>query len=225
MTLPDETARRRVADDLGTTFLVEAGAGTGKTTVLVQRLLALVRSGRGRLERVAAITFTEKAAAELRVRLRAEIDAALLNPLSDTQRHNLQAARLQLERAQLSTVHAFCAALLRERPVEARVDPGFTVLDQLAARILRSEVWQEWLAQEMDRGPDVLKQALRTGLTLTHLETLRDFVVEQRDCLHLLSPAAVWSLPEFRTLVVRSLARLSTLRASCMNDADRALAQ
>jgi len=223
--LPDETARRRVTSDLDTTFLVEAGAGTGKTTVLVQRLLALVRKGRGRLERVAAITFTEKAAAELRMRLRAENDAVLANPLSGDERNNLQAARLQVERAQISTVHAFCAALLRERPVEARVDPGFTVLDQLAARLLRVEVWQEWLAQEMDRSPDILKQALRLGLTLTHMETLRDFVVEQRDCLHLAPEVVASSVAEFRALLVPALARLSTLRAACINDADRALAQ
>lgn len=223
--LPDETARRRVTDDLGTTFLVEAGAGTGKTTVLVHRLLALVRNGRGRLERIAAITFTEKAAAELRVRLRGEIDAALTGSLTDDERLNLQTTRLQLERAQLSTVHAFCAALLRERPVEARVDPSFTVLDQLAVRLLRTEVWQEWLAQEMDHGPDILKQALRSGLTLAHLETLRDFAVEQRDCLYLAPAVVASSQPEFRTLLVRCMAQLSTLRASCVNVADRALAQ
>lgn len=223
--LPDEIARRRVTNDLDTTFLVEAGAGTGKTTVLVQRLLALVRKGRGRLERVAAITFTEKAAAELRVRLRTEIDAALANPLSPDERHNLQTARSQVERAQLSTVHAFCAALLRERPVEARVDPGFTVLDQLAARLLRAETWQEWLTQEMDSSPDILKQALRSGLTLTHIETLRDFVVEQRDCLHLTPAAVALSISEFRALLIRSLDRLSILRESCINDADRALGQ
>src|SRR6266545_7920337 len=115
--LPDEEARRRAVAELNTTFLVEAGAGTGKTSVLLQRLLALVRSGRSQLERIAAITFTEKAAGELRGRLRAEIDTTLASSLSEEERHNLREARGQLERAQISTVHAFCAALLRERPV------------------------------------------------------------------------------------------------------------
>src|SRR5436190_1195318 len=139
--LPDEEARRRAATELGTTFLVEAGAGTGKTSVLLQRLLTLVRSGRSPLERVAAITFTERAAAELRVRLRSEIETALAGPLSDEERRNLREARSQLEHAQISTVHAFCAALLRERPVEARVDPAFSVLDQFGANLLRNEAW------------------------------------------------------------------------------------
>src|SRR5262245_65359961 len=99
--LPDEEARCRTIAELNTTFLVEAGAGTGKTGVLLQRLLALVRSGRSQLDRLAAITFTEKAAAELRVRLRGEIDAGLAGPLSEGARRNLREARGQLERAQV----------------------------------------------------------------------------------------------------------------------------
>lgn len=223
--LTDDEARRRVAGALDTTFLVEAGAGTGKTSVLLQRLLALVRAGRSALERVAAITFTEKAAAELRVRLRLEIDTALLTASLETERHNLREARGQLERAQIATVHAFCAALLRERPVEARVDPAFSVLDQFGADLLQREAWDEWLAQEMDRGPAILKYALRTGLTLAHLETLRDFVVAQRDCLTLLPAPAESLLPEFRATLRQSLAQLFALKASCVSHSDRTLLQ
>jgi len=223
--LTDDEARRRVANALDTTFLVEAGAGTGKTSVLLQRLLALVRAGRCVLERVAAITFTEKAAAELRVRLRLEIDTALLTASAETERHNLREARGQLERAQIATVHAFCAALLRERPVEARVDPAFSVLDQFGADLLQRETWDEWLAQEMDRGPTILKHALRTGLTLAHLEALRDFVVAQRDCLPLLPAPAASLLPDFRATLQQSLTQLLTLKGSCVSNSDRALLQ
>src|SRR5215510_5254349 len=94
--LPGAKARRRAINELNTTFLVEAGAGTGKTSVLLQRLLVLVRSGRSQLERIAAITFTEKAAGELRVRLRGEIDTILTSSLSEEERHNLREARSQL---------------------------------------------------------------------------------------------------------------------------------
>ena len=65
---PDQAARDRITGDLGTTLFVEAGAGSGKTSALVNRVLALVTSGRDELAAVAAITFTEKAGAELRVR-------------------------------------------------------------------------------------------------------------------------------------------------------------
>jgi ATP-dependent helicase/nuclease subunit A len=220
----DVEARRRAADEFATTFLVEAGAGTGKTTVLLSRLLAALRSGRSRVDRLAAITFSEKAAAEIRVRLRTELELALAGPLADDERANLRNAHWQLERAQITTVHAFCAALLRERPVEARVDPQFSTLSQFEARLVQTTVWQEWLAQEMDRGPTVLKQALRAGLGFTHIETLRDFVLEQRDCLTLLPAPAPSSVAELRVRIPQLLAELSKQKSSCRTATDRAFA-
>lgn len=220
---PDEEARRRVVTELDKTFLVEAGAGTGKTAVLVSRLLALLRTGRGRIDRIAAITFSEKATTELRLRLRAELETVLAGSLSEDERTNLRTARLQLEHAQISTVHAFCAALLRERPVEARIDPNCMVIDQFDASLLRTETWREWLVQEMDRSPEVLKRALRAGLTLGHLETLRDFLIEQRDCLDLLSAPVSLPLDEFRTVCTESVAQLAALKRSCRTSSDRAL--
>src|SRR5262249_21211071 len=80
-------------------------------------------------------------------------------------------------------------------------------------------------AQEMDRSPEVLKHALRAGVTLTHLETLRDFVVEHRDCLVLLPPPVEPRLAEFRATLRSGMTKFSALRASCSNPADRALAQ
>ena len=118
--LVDHDARRRALEDLDTTFLVEAAAGSGKTTLLLGRIVNLVRSGRARLAEIAAVTFTEKAAADLRVRLRGELARA-----------GLHEALRELEIARIGTIHAFAAGLLRERPVEAGVDPGFTVADPL----------------------------------------------------------------------------------------------
>lgn len=218
----DVEARQRAASEHTTTFLVEAGAGTGKTTVLLARLLALLRSGRCRVDRLAAITFSEKSAAEIRTRLRAELEIALAGPLGEEERTNLRSARWQLDRAQIATIHAFCAALLRERPVEARVDPHFSTLSQFEATLVQTEVWREWLAQEMDRSPTVLKQALRAGLTLTHIETLRDFVLEQRDCLTLLPAPVSSSLTELRATVPQLLVRLGAYRSACRTAADRA---
>ena len=220
----DVEARRRAARELTTTFLVEAGAGTGKTTVLLTRLLSLLRSGRSRVDRLAAITFSEKSAAEIRVRLRAELELALAGPLTEEEYTNLRNARWQLDRAQIATVHAFCAALLRERPVEARVDPYFSTLSQFEANLVQTEVWREWLAQEMDRSPTVLKQALRAGLTLTHIETLRNFVLEHRDCLTLLPAPVPSPLAELHAAVPQLLAQLCCRKSSCRTSADRAFA-
>jgi len=114
----DQAARDAAANDLDTTLFVEAAAGTGKTTTLVARILTAVVTGRARLHEVVAITFTEKAAGELKIRLREELEKKLTG-------EKLRAALADLERAQITTIHSFCAALLRERPVEAGVDPQF----------------------------------------------------------------------------------------------------
>jgi len=74
--LADQEARRRIRADLDTTLVVEAAAGTGKTTELVGRILALLSSGRASLSKLVAVTFTEKAAGEMKLRLRSEIERA-----------------------------------------------------------------------------------------------------------------------------------------------------
>ncbi|MCE2484917.1 MAG: UvrD-helicase domain-containing protein [Desulfurellaceae bacterium] len=221
----DAEPRQRAATELDTSFLVEAGAGTGKTSVLLQRLLTVLRTGRSRLERIAAITFTEKAATELRLRLRTEIDAALSTQLSQAERDNLRAARLQLERASILTVHAFCALLLRERPLEARVNPNFSVLDGVGRRVIQDQTWRDWLAQEMESRPDSLKTALRAGLSLAHVRALRDFMVEQRDCLTLLPEPLASPLPQFRHTFRQAIERLSQLGFACSERSDRAFVQ
>jgi ATP-dependent helicase/nuclease subunit A len=220
---PDTESRQRAATALDSTILVEAGAGSGKTAVLTSRLLSLLRSGRGRIDRVAAITFSDKAATEMRLRLRTELDLALAGPLPEDERTNLRIARLQLDRAHISTIHAFCATLLRERSVEARIDPDFTVLDAVETSLLQTELWRTWLMLEMDRSPTALKHALQAKLSLAHLETLRDFLVAQRDCLDWLPAPVEVPLPELQTCLSYVLPELNALKASCSNPSDRAV--
>src|ERR1019366_938198 len=71
---PDQAERDRITEDLDTTLFVEAGAGSGKTSALVGRVLALVKDEQAELRRTAAITFTEKAGAELRDRIRSGLE-------------------------------------------------------------------------------------------------------------------------------------------------------
>ena len=78
MAIADAEARRRIAEDFDGSFVVEAAAGAGKTTALVGRIAALIRAGRTSLDRILAVTFTDRAAGELKLRLRAELDGLTL---------------------------------------------------------------------------------------------------------------------------------------------------
>src|SRR5712691_9647449 len=139
----DQPQRERLISDLDKSFCVEAAAGTGKTSLLVRRILSLVASGRAELEQVVAITFTEKAAGELKVRLREELEKTLANA-SVGQRDRLGLGLEQLDRANISTIHSFASTLLRERPVEAGVDPAFDQLDEMGSDLLFEDAWQKW---------------------------------------------------------------------------------
>ena len=92
MILQDQVARDRIATDLDTTLVVEAAAGTGKTTALVNRIVSIIRAGRTTLERIVAVTFTEKAAGEMKLRLRAELDKARHQSVDAGERLNLSKA-------------------------------------------------------------------------------------------------------------------------------------
>ena len=138
--LADAEARRRIATDFGTTFFVEAAAGTGKTTALVRRIVGLVSAGAATLDRIVAVTFTEKAAGETKLHLRSEIERAR-GGAGPEERTRLDLALEQLELARIGTIHAFCGDLLHERPVEARIDPAVrapAASSSTAARGIRS---------------------------------------------------------------------------------------
>ncbi len=155
MTLPDAAGRSRAVTDFDRNLVVTAGAGTGKTAILVERALNLIGSGRLGIGDLVAITFTEKAAAELQRRLAAALDelrllAAGASPAGGTsaegEAHRAYRwlagpagaappaiaeraldALVDLEAATVSTIHSFCSEILRRHPREALVDPGFTI--------------------------------------------------------------------------------------------------
>ena len=136
----DDAARRRAAGDLETSFCVEAGAGTGKTSLLVGRFLSILESGKASCSQIVAITFTEKAAGEMKIRLRQKILERRADPaLAGEPRANLERAYDELERSPISTIHSFAATILREYPVEARVDPNYSQFDALEGALFFDE--------------------------------------------------------------------------------------
>jgi ATP-dependent exoDNAse (exonuclease V) beta subunit len=116
-------------------IVVAAGPGSGKTRVLVERIARAVLGGRLRLDRVLAVTFTINAAGEMKKRLAERLP------------------RAEVEAAAISTIHAFCASLLRQHPVESRVDPAFRVLEELEADVLKVRVIDALLNRMIEEDP------------------------------------------------------------------------
>jgi hypothetical protein len=168
----DEEARRLIREQLRQTMLVEAGAGTGKTRALVDRFVALLLDGR-RVEELAAVTFTEKAAAELRDRIRTELEWR--SRRSDGDPHLLHRALGSLDRAQISTIHAFALNVLRPLAAESGIDPSFEVRDEVAGERRFQERWRSFLEDaglESDTR-DLVSRVLSLGLTTRDLENWR----------------------------------------------------
>jgi ATP-dependent helicase/nuclease subunit A len=161
--LVDANVRTQILTEYGVTFFVEAAAGTGKTTVLVGRIVGLIRSGEGTLSRTVAVTFTEKAAGEMKLRLRLEIEKARAAATS-LERGRLDQALEELELARIGTIHAFCGDLLSERPVEAGVDPVFKVLDEQASGAIANKAFERWLERILVDPPEGPKRILRRRL-------------------------------------------------------------
>ena len=186
----DEDARERARRDHATSLVLEAGAGTGKTTLLVDRIEAIVRTGAARLEEIAAVTFTENAATTMKLRLRERLERARSDArVPEDERDRVAAALEVLERASVSTIHALCAQVLQERPLECGVLPGFRMADEAQADALFAEAWEEWLGERLVGGDDVLLDALDRGIPLegegwgerTSLRGLARTLVDQRD--------------------------------------------
>jgi ATP-dependent helicase/nuclease subunit A len=196
----DEAARERARRDHATTLVVEAGAGTGKTTLLVDRVEAIVTSGRARLDQVAAVTFTENAATTMKLRLRERLERVRSDPARPAVERERAAQALDvLERAAVTTIHALCALVLQERPLECSVLPGFRMADEAQADALFAEAWEEWLGERLGGGDDVLLDALDRGIPLegegpwgerTSLRGLARRLVDQRDLEPLCEDAA-----------------------------------
>jgi ATP-dependent exoDNAse (exonuclease V) beta subunit len=160
--LTDRVDRDQIATALDDTLIVEAAAGTGKTTELVRRIVRVIETGRAEVTGIVAVTFTEKAAGELKLRLREALEEARGESVGGSEeRDRLDRALGRLEEAQVSTIHGFCADLLRERPVEARVDPLFTVLTEAQATRMYDEAFHHWLESQLADPSEGVKRSLR----------------------------------------------------------------
>ena len=195
--IPDRMARESAETTFDRNVVVVAGAGTGKTTLLVNRLVYLLMKEPAPvlITQVVALTFTNKAATEMKVRLRerlvvlARLEANPVRPgdggavsredLRDRYGHSAdaiamraQAALNDLEKAQIGTLHSFAAHLLRLHPLESGVDPDFKEDDGLRFEEQFTAAWDCWLDQELSRAGQQ-HRLWRSVLSSTTLETVR----------------------------------------------------
>ncbi|MEO9254493.1 MAG: UvrD-helicase domain-containing protein, partial [Tepidiformaceae bacterium] len=141
----DAKAREDILTQIRETLFVEAGAGTGKTTSLVGRIVSLVANGVS-LSNVAAITFTEKAAAELKDRVREELEKAVSTEATPAEIRALhQAALDELDGAAIQTLHSFAQRILSQYPIEAGLPPRIEMRDDIAAHLAFDAQWNSFL--------------------------------------------------------------------------------
>ena len=154
--LIDQQDRADIVGCLDETLMVEAGAGTGKTKSLVDRMVALVTGAKCPVSRIAAVTFTRKAAGELEKRFQNALEEKLRSAADPAEKERAAAALADLDSAFIGTIHSFCSRILRERPVEAGVSPGFTEVEGLEEKMLCRAAWDDYLLQLHLNDPDGL---------------------------------------------------------------------
>ncbi|MEP7088482.1 MAG: UvrD-helicase domain-containing protein [Nocardioidaceae bacterium] len=173
--LSDQAARDRIATDTGSNLFVDAGAGSGKTRSLVDRVTTLVLRDGVPLTQIAAVTFTEKAGAELRDRLRANFETQWRSTTESRQRRDRAACALDdLDSGAIGTLHAFAQRILTLHPIEAGLPPLIEVRDEVASSIAFEERWSV-LQRELLDDPamsDRLLLALAGGVTLDNLRSV-----------------------------------------------------
>ncbi len=215
--LVDQHERHQIRTSLDRTIVVEAAAGTGKTTELVCRITEVLAQGRAQVGQIVAITFTEKAAGELKLRLRAELEKARGTAADDRARcRNVEDAIERLEEARINTIHGFCSDLLRERPVEGRVDPLFAPLSEGDARELFEEAFGSWLERSLQAPGEGLRRSLRRQSKDGPVERLKAAGWELLNWRDFSSP---WSRPMYdrASSIDTLLARLAEFRRLTFN--------
>ncbi|QFI77210.1 AAA family ATPase [Bradyrhizobium betae] len=210
--LPDLAARTVALTRIDQSLLVEAGAGSGKTSIMAGRVAFLFAQGISP-KNVAAITFTEFAASELRIRIERfvtslskgsipdDIASAFPAGVSKTQRQNLICAKQALDELVCTTIHGFAQVLIKPYPAEAGIDPGAEIVDPTEGDLAFGERYQAWLKEHLsgERDDDVIAELVLAdesrGLAL--IRTIADFLRTNRGAK---LANSTWSVSLLKTL-------------------------
>lgn len=194
--LPDDTARWTALTDISRSFLVEAGAGSGKTSIIAGRVAYLFARG-VEPKNIAAITFTEFAASELRIRIErfvnelvggripSDIERAFPEGLSADQVANLEHANKSLDELTCTTIHGFAQALIKPYPAEAGIDPGAEIMDPAEGDLAFEERYQAWVKEHLSGqvDDDIIAELVTADETrgLAVIRSVADFLRRHRD--------------------------------------------
>src|SRR4051812_11959625 len=165
--------------------VIEASAGAGKTTALVNAIVDAISAGAS-VDTIVAVTFTHAAAGNMKLRVRHELEQRRAAEPDPAVRDRLAHAARSLDRAFIGTIHAFCAQLLRRRPVEAGVDPVFQELAQPDAVRVFGGVFRRRIEQRLSSSSPAITRALARLAWRDEGEPLASIRV------------AAWSLAEWR---------------------------
>ncbi|MGN7295704.1 UvrD-helicase domain-containing protein [Ferdinandcohnia sp. SAFN-114] len=166
----DQEAREKITNVLNQNFLVEAGAGSGKTTSLVDRMVNLIYTGTAKIDEVVAITFTKKAADELKTRFLTVLEKKCKEESDLDVKFLLEKALQNIEQTFIGTVHSFCARLLRERPIEAGLDVNFKELEDSEDEKIAEAAWLVYIHKLEQDNPQKAKM-------------MKELAIEEQDLL------------------------------------------
>ncbi|MGI9603570.1 MAG: UvrD-helicase domain-containing protein [Acidimicrobiales bacterium] len=228
----DTSARRSIVDDLDRTLFVEAGAGSGKTTALVGRIVALVVTGRARLGEIAAITFTEAAARELRNRVREQLELAEreIRTSMTPDRAALDRCQVALEEADtaaISTLHSFAQRVLSEHPIAVGIPPRVEVLDEVQSLLEFERRWSRFLDQLLEREDltELLLRSLLLDIKFNNrrggLRAVATVFNENWDRLDAMAAVPIDLAPLRWTPLLDHIEPLLAVRDSCVDDDDK----
>lgn len=216
--LPDQAARHDISHAHRQTLFVEAGAGTGKTSSLVSRVLELLKAGMS-IDNLAIITFTEAAAAELRDRVRQSLEATDRTPA-------VEAALAGLDTAAISTLHGFAKRVLSENLLEAGLPPAIDVLSELRDTLDFETEWNNFVASWLN-APDkqpLIERAFALGINLGHLKEFARILRDEWDRLPENSPPPAQLLRVNLNDVMAQARQVLSYEEHCIDPSDKMLA-
>lgn len=195
----------------GRALLVDAGAGTGKTRVLTERFLYMLEAHQDwPLEGIVAVTYTEKAAREMRSRIRDAIETKAKEPDARPFWHD---HRLNLEKLRVSTIHSLCARILRENAIAAGIDPRFELLDEPTTLLIREEAMDNVFSALAEEDDPALQ--LLAALRVADLQDEMAVLLSHRSTVQRLFDA----LPEPDALLAHWQAQVAALYETIWQDA------